>query len=135
MGGLEVRYLLDTHTWIWWNSNTRKLSRNVLKLLTMPESDILLSAVSVWEFSKLIELGKLRINCDGYHWITEALDYPNLELVGLTPEIFWHAANLPGQFHKDPADQMIVATARILNATILTRDKLISEYSHVRSSW
>lgn len=130
-----MRYLLDTHVWVWWNTSAQKLSKGVLKALSDPAAELLLSAISLWEFSKLVELGKLRINCDGLSWIREALEVERLSVIGLSPEIVWHSVTLPGEFHRDPADQLIVATARIHDATILSRDTLLAEYSHVRTLW
>ena len=130
-----MRYLLDTHVWIWWNSSTRSLSKAVLQALTDGNAELLLSAISLWEFAKLVELEKLRINCDGLAWIREGLEMERLTLVPLTPEVVWHSATLPGKFHKDPADQIIAATARVHDATILTRDRLLSDYPHVRTEW
>jgi len=63
------------------------------------------------------------------------LDIPSLRLVDLSPEISWQSTRLPLPFHDDPADQIIVATARVEKAVILTADPLIRKYPHVRSEW
>ena len=64
-----------------------------------------------------------------------ALDMPKLRLVHLSPVLAYRSTILPRPFHDDPADQIIAATAREENATILTKDKMILDYSHVRSLW
>jgi PIN domain nuclease of toxin-antitoxin system len=134
--GFGVKYLLDTHAWIWWNANPAALSPKVLKLIQSGEyEELLLSSISVWEFSKLVEKGRLKLAYDGRKWIYDALEMPRLRLVELSPEIAWHSTRLPQPFHDDPADQMIVSTARVENATILTTDGLIRGYSHVKSVW
>ncbi len=132
-----MRYLLDTHVWIWWNMNPDKLSGRVRHLISVPAryDELLLSAISPWEFAKLLEKGRLAISCDPEEWIREALEMPKLRLVPLTPGIACRSTLLPQPFHDDHADQIIVATAREENATVLTADKRIRAYRHCRSYW
>ena len=131
-----MKYLLDTHSWIWWNSRPEALSKKVFGLIRGGKYDeILLSSISIWEFSKLVEKKRLTLSCDGWIWIQQALEMQRLRIVELTPNISWLSTHLPQPFHDDPADQIIVATARAENAVILTMDKLITKYSHVRSLW
>lgn len=131
-----MKYLLDTHAWIWWNARPEALSARVLKLVRDGQYDeLLLSSISVWEFSKLLEKKRFTLAMDGRDWIKTALDTPSLRLVELSPEISWQSTQLPQPFHDDPADQIIVATARIEKAVILTADQLIRKYPHVRSEW
>jgi PIN domain nuclease of toxin-antitoxin system len=130
-------YLLDTHTWIWWNMNPQELSQLVKEIIsdTNIYDEILLSAISPWEFSKLLEKQRLGISCDPEDWISAALDMPKLRLVPLSPLLSYRSTVLPKPFHNDPADQIIVATAREENATILTKDERILAYENVRSLW
>ena len=132
-----MKYLLDTHTWIWWNMNPRKLSSKVRELIEKSSryEEILLSAISPWEFCKLLEKKRVGISCDPENWINIALDMPKLRLVPLSPVIAYRSTILPQPFHSDPADQIIVATARQENATILTRDEKILAYADVLSCW
>ena len=134
---MQIKYLLDTHVWIWWNIQPQKLSRKILALIKKKDryDELLLSAISPWEFSKLLEKGRIGISCDPESWINLALDMPKLRLVPLFPVLAYRSTTLPQPFHGDPADQIIVATAREENATILTKDKIIREYKHVRSLW
>jgi len=97
--------------------------------------ELLLSAISPWEFSKLLEKGRIGISCDPEGWINAALDLPKLILVHISPILAYRSTILPQPFHNDPADQIIVATAREENATVLTKDKNILEYKHVKSLW
>ncbi len=132
-----MRYLLDTHAWIWWNMHPEKLSNRVLTLLLEPNKykELLLSAISPWEFSKLLEKKRIGISCNPEEWIEKALNMPKLRLVPLTPGIAYRSTSLPQPFNGDPADQIIVAAARDENATIVTKDKIIKKYKHVRSLW
>jgi PIN domain nuclease of toxin-antitoxin system len=132
-----MKYMLDTHTWIWWHMNPQKLSQKVKKIIadTNRYDEIILSAISPWEFSKLLENKKVGISCDPEDWINSALDMPKFRLVPLSPVLAYRSTVLPQPFHNDPADQIIVATAREENATILTKDERILSYKNVRSIW
>ena len=132
-----MKYLLDTHTWIWWNMNPANLSDKVRQVITDNEkySELLLSAISPWEFCKLLEKKKLGISCSPEEWLKEALDMPKFRLVELTPIIAYRSTSLPQPFHNDPGDQIIVATAREENATLLTKDGKIRQYSYVKTLW
>jgi len=132
-----MKYLLDTHVWIWWNVDPQKLSRKAHAAITNTDrySEILLSAISPWEFCKLLEKERIGISCDPAEWLSQALLLPKLRLVPLTPTIAYRSTILPQPFHTDPADQIIVATAREENATIISKDRLIRGYQHVRTVW
>jgi len=132
-----MKYLLDTHTWIWWHMNPQKLSPKVKKLIGNSDryDEVLLSAISPLEFSKLLEKKMIGISCDPEEWIISALDMPKLRLVPLSPVLAYRSTVLPQPFHNDPADQIIVATAREENATILTKDERILSYENVKSLW
>lgn len=113
------------------------LSRKVREIIggTDRHEELLLSAISAWEFCKLLEKGRLGISCHPEEWLAEALATPNLRLVPLTPEIAYHSTALPEPIWPDPADQIIVATARLENATILTKDSAMHQYPHARTVW
>lgn len=132
-----MRYLFDTHVWIWWNMNPQKLSGRVRTLISSPAryDELLISAISLWEFAKLLEKRRLAISCDPEEWLSEALQMPKLRLVPLSPSVAYRSTILPKPFHDDPADQIIVATAREENATILTADERIRSYPHCRNIW
>ena len=115
----------------------KKLSKRVRSIISDPDQyeELLLSVISPWEFSKLLEKKRIGISCDPEEWIREALEMPKLRLVPLTPILSYRSTTLPPPFHEDPADQIIVATAREENATVMTKDKLIQGYTHVRTIW
>jgi PIN domain nuclease of toxin-antitoxin system len=128
---------MDTHVWVWWNMRPEKLSERVRDLLSTPAryEELLLSAISPWEFAKLLEKGRLGISCDVEEWLDKAMEMSKLRLVPLSPVVAYRSTVLPAPFHDDPADQIIVATARDENATILTSDDRIRAYPHCRSLW
>ena len=115
----------------------RSLSRRVKT--TIAESDqyeeLLLSAISAWEFCKLLEKGRLGISCDPEEWLATALAIPKLRLVPLFPPIAYRSTVLPQPCPSFPADQIIIATAREENATLLSKDLLNRGYTHVRTMW
>ncbi len=132
-----MTYLLDTHTWIWWNMNPQKLSKKVKEIIGKSDlyDEMLLSAISPWEFSKLLEKKRIGISCNPEYWINVALDMPKLRIIPLSPILSYRSTVLPQPFHNDPADQIIVATARAENATLLTKDEKIHAYENVKSLW
>ena len=132
-----MKYLLDTHTWVWWHMNPKSLSQRVKQLISNTEEydELLLSVISPWEFSKLLEKNKIGISCHPEDWMKKAFKMPKFRLVHLSPLLAYRSTVLPQPFHNDPADQIIVATAREENATILTKDGRIRNYNHVKSVW
>ncbi len=132
-----MKFLLDTHTWIWWHMKPSNLSQTVLHLISESEnySELLLSSISLWEFSKLLEKKRIGTSCNPEDWLKKALKMPKFRMVELSPSIAYRSTILPQPFHDDPGDQIIVATAREENATILTKDDKIQKYIHVKSVW
>jgi PIN domain nuclease of toxin-antitoxin system len=132
-----MNYLLDTHTWIWMHAFPDKLSAKAKAAIKGRNADdeLMLSSISIWEVCKLVEKGRISLFEDLEAWVTSALDIPDLRLVPLDFRVFHRSTTLPQPFHSDPADQMIVATARLRDATIITKDKLLRQYPHVKSLW
>ena len=132
-----MKYLLDTHTWIWWHMNPGRLSTTVLDIIAadVRYDELLLSAISPWEFCKLLEKKRLGISVNPTQWLKAAFNMVKLRLVPLSPLIAYQSTVLPQPFHDDPADQIIVASAREENATILTVDERIRAYDQVRTLW
>jgi len=132
-----MKYLLDTHIWIWYHMNPEKLSGRIKALISDPESYeiLILSAISIWEFSKLIEKKKLIISCDPLQWIYQALDMVRLQLLPLSPAIAYNSTRLPQPFHDDPADQIIAASAIEESAVLITKDKLLLDYPYIETIW
>jgi len=124
--------LLDTHIWIWWVSQHSRLTTKIQQGIQAHQTNGLgISIISCWEVAKLVELGRLQLNQPVSQWLTQALAYPGVHLLDLTVQIVVESTQLPGTFHRDPADQIIVATARIYNLSLLTVDDKIVNYPHV----
>ncbi len=125
--------VLDTHVWIWWVHNDPLLPHDVAQVVAAHESAGLgISAISCWEVAKLVEYNRLGLPLPLSDWMAQALAYPGIRLLELTPEIAIESTQLPQPFHKDPADQIIVATARIHGIPLVTCDTKIRAYPHVQ---
>lgn len=124
--------VLDTHIWVWWVHGDSRLGSTHAQLIEANEDDeIGICTITIWEIAKLVELGRLVPPVPLDQWFADALAYPGVTLLELTPEIAIDSTRLPGTFHRDPADQVIVATSRILNCDLLTADQRIRDYPHV----
>ena len=129
--------LLDTHAWVWWVTEDPRLSRRAKTAINaaVADQDLWLSLISVWEIAKKVEKAQLVLDRALDVWLDEALDPPGLGLWELTRPVLIESCQLPRPFHGDPADQMIVATARRHDAILITKDEKIREYAHVRTVW
>ncbi|MBI3246440.1 MAG: type II toxin-antitoxin system VapC family toxin [Deltaproteobacteria bacterium] len=125
--------VLDTHIWVWWVHGDSQLPITYHTVLQEQESQGLgVSIISCWEVAKLVEYRRLTLPCATAEWLVQALSYPGIRLLDLTPHIIVDSTQLPGSFHRDPADQLIVATARVLNVPVMTTDGKILDYQHVK---
>jgi PIN domain nuclease of toxin-antitoxin system len=125
--------LIDTHIWVWWENVDAQLTvahRNAIAASL--GAGLGVSAISCWEIAKLVEVGKLVLAIPVRDWLSAALASPGIRLLPLTPEIAVESTQLPGTFHRDPADQIIVATARVHDIPLLTLDQKILAYPHVK---
>ena len=98
-------------------------------------SEVIISAISAWEIAMLIDKGRLVLSMDVESWLSEAAQIEGVHFMPVDVEIGIKATMLPGEFHKDPADRMIVATARNLAAPLITADEKIISYQHVKTVW
>jgi len=137
MGTENIKYLLDTHTWIWWHISPEKIPPKIKKIISAPPGDgsLLLHTISVWEFCKLAERRRLVLSLNPEAWLEQALDMAGLFLVPLSPALALQSTRLPGALHSDPADQILTACARSFNAVLLTKDERLQKYPHIRTMW
>ncbi len=122
------RPLLDTHAWIWWISGDSRLTLREREALDnlLPSERPVLAEISLWEVAMLVERDRLELDMDLERWLAVASAPATVELARLTPAVAAEVARLPEKFHRDPADRLIVATARVMKLRVLTRDKKIS---------
>jgi len=124
--------LLDTHVWVWWVNGDPSLDAAAQDLILATEAHGLgVSIMSCWEVAKKVQVGKLVLDRHINTWIEGALAYPGVRLLDLTPGIVIESTRLPTPFHRDPADQLIVATARVLDIPLLSADTKLVAYPHV----
>ncbi|MGK7884385.1 MAG: type II toxin-antitoxin system VapC family toxin [Crocosphaera sp.] len=126
--------ILDTHTWIWWVNESTKLPLYAKEKIQ--ESNLIgISAISCWELSMLVAKGRLELTMDVQVWIDFALKRPKTTLLPLTPEIAVLSTRLPGYFHGDPADRLIVASSLVHQAALVSKDQKIQRYSYIKVIW
>lgn len=122
-----MSYLLDTHILLWWHERPTRLSAEARRAINKAgaRAPLLVSEISLWEVATLVELQRVRLSMGLNTWLQRATAAPLVERVGITPEIAAEVAALPASFHRDPADRLLVATARVLGATLITEDARI----------
>ena len=124
--------VLDTHIWVWWvHADAHLTAQQNLWLQEHEPTGLGVSAISCWEVAKLVEHGRLSLPVAIDEWMSAALGYPGIRLLELSPQVAIESTRLPGAFHRDPADQIIVATARVNGYPLLTADGKILAYPHV----
>jgi PIN domain nuclease of toxin-antitoxin system len=130
-----VRFVLDTHVLIWWISDSKQLSQRQRRALGTlnASSPGYVSDMSLLEVATLARRGRYRIDVPIEDWLAKATALPLIERVAISPKIASEVHYLPHTFHGDPADQVIVATARVLGATLLTVDEKIIDSNLVRT--
>lgn len=127
----EQSLLLDTHVWLWLVQREPTLKPRVVAAIDEAAAGggVLISAMSVWEVAMLEAKGRISLSTPCESWVATALSLPGVGLVPLSPAIAVASSRLPGAFHGDPADRILVATAREQRAVLVTRDERILAYS------
>ena len=136
-GENNMLIVLDTQAWLWWLHDPTKLSPKASKCIKSAEKNnaIRVSVISIWEIATKQAFGKLVLPIDIVQWFEQANSYPGVIIEPLLPADAIGSTRLPGVFHKDPADRIIVTLARRLNAGLVTSDRLIQTYPHVKTVW
>ena len=132
-----MRAVLDTHAWIWWVTEDPRLSDTARSAIERARAagTLWLSGFSIWEVAKKVQKGQLTLDRPLDDWFDLATSQAGLHIAEPTRAVLVESCRLPGGFSGDPADGIIVATARSLGATLVTKDQRIRDYDHVRSVW
>ena len=122
-----MKALLDTHILLWWLKEDPRLSPGQRKILQEAdeESPLWVADITLWEIATLSSLGRINLHLPLRDWLEQAVAPPLVELLPITPAVAAAVAALPDSFHRDPADRILVATAQVLGATLLTQDRRI----------
>jgi PIN domain nuclease of toxin-antitoxin system len=129
--------VIDTHVLIWWLSHPKKLSQKAVQAIDREKEGglILVSSISVWEVYLLIQKNRLSLTMDTDAWFERVESLPYIQFVPIDNKIAAKSVTLPGELHNDPADRIIVATAREKGIPLVTSDERIRRYSEVVSLW
>jgi PIN domain nuclease of toxin-antitoxin system len=125
--------ILDTHIWLWWVDSSSRLTARLEQLILEHQvSQLGVSIFSCWEVAKLVEKNRVELSYPVDEWLNYAIAYPGVQLLPLTLPIIVQSTQIAG-FHNDPADQIIVATAKVHNCPLLTVDEKILAYPDVNT--
>ena len=129
--------VLDTHALVWWATGDSMLSKKAKSAIDREQDggEIVVSSISAWEICMLVKRGKLILALEVSRWLATVVEIEALRFHPIDVEIASNAVDLPGNFHKDPADRMIVATARKFAAPLVTKDEKIRAYMQVKTIW
>jgi PIN domain nuclease of toxin-antitoxin system len=123
--------VLDTHIWIWWSAESARLPKKTATALGR-SVELGVPTICCWEVAMLVSKGRLTLSMDVLDWLQLALERPKIQLLPLTPEVSAMSMQLPGTFHGDPADRLIVATALTLKQKLATQDQAIRDWGRVQ---
>ena len=123
--------LLDTHVLVWLMFGEAKLGRKAAKAINLAArgNRLLVSAITPWEIGVLVAKKRIDLHQDAMQWVRTAISLPGMKLLPLEPEIAVASTSLPFEMHADPADRILVATARHLGATLVTADRALLDIS------
>jgi PIN domain nuclease of toxin-antitoxin system len=137
MGGAGV-IVLDTHSLIWWVNGDKRLSAKAKKAIESElskEGSVVISAISAWEIGMLVAKGRLALTMDIDDWLKTVSSIEGVSFLPVDTDVAVQSVRLPGEFHPDPADRIIVALARHYSVPLVTADMKIREYRHVKTIW
>jgi PIN domain nuclease of toxin-antitoxin system len=123
--------LLDTHIWFRYQVLPQRLRPAAIEAIdkAAASNNVFVSAISVWELAMLEKAGRLQLDAGVSHWVEQALSQPGIVLLPYTPEIAIESVYLPEPMHKDPADRILVASARVERLTLVTSDKAVLSFA------
>ena len=129
--------VLDTHVWVWWASSPELLSAKAKKAIehAVVDKELYISSISSWEVAMLAEKGRLQLTMAVQDWIAVSEGLPFVSFVPVSNNIAIRSVQLPGKIHNDPADRIIISTAISLGAELITMDKKILNYRHIKAIW
>jgi PIN domain nuclease of toxin-antitoxin system len=129
--------VLDTHTWIWFISKPEVLSKRAKKAVSaaVKEKSVLISSISAWEVALLVIKKRLTHSLDVTDLTAKSEGLPFIQFIEISNSIAVKSVNLPQPLHSDPADRIIIATALTAGVPLVTKDKKLINYPHVKTIW
>ncbi|MGD2015719.1 MAG: type II toxin-antitoxin system VapC family toxin [Desulfobacterales bacterium] len=129
--------VLDTHIWIWFISKPEILSERAKKAVfaAVKQKSVLISSISAWEVSLLVKNKRLTLSLDVADWIAKSEGLPFIRFIEISNSIAVKSVNLPQPLHPDPADRIIIATALSAGVPVVTKDKKLLDYPHIKTIW
>lgn len=130
--------VLDTHALIWWVNGDEQLSMKARKAIEAELSEdgqVMVSAITAWEIAMLVAKGRLALTMDIDDWLATVATIEGVSFVSVDTDVAVQSVRLPGEFHPDPADKLIVALARHHSVPLVTGDTKILGYRHVKTIW
>ncbi|MGD8210342.1 MAG: type II toxin-antitoxin system VapC family toxin [Desulfobacterales bacterium] len=128
-----MKLLLDTHTFIWWDSEPQRLSQQVLNMCQDPENVLLASVASFWEMQIKLQLGKLKLNKPLEELVSGQQEINKIDILDVKLEHILALANLPS-LHRDPFDRLLIAQTDVEGAILVSKDQIFTEYE-VKVVW
>ena len=128
-----MRALLDTHVWVWTQEQPERLGPRTKRLLVGEEHENWVCPISTLEIARLVAVGDIQLGVPLADWIMRSMAELSAQTVPMSHEVAMEAYALPGPFHRDPADRLLVAAARRSGLTLVTADDRILAYPHVHT--
>ncbi|MDE0837928.1 MAG: type II toxin-antitoxin system VapC family toxin [Kiritimatiellae bacterium] len=125
--------LLDTHVWVWSQVAPERIGTKAMRVLSTTDQQLHVSTISSLEIARLIHVGLLDLDGTLNKWVKDSLEALQCGTVEMSHAVAYGAYQLPSGFHKDPADRILVATAREHQLTLVTADERILAYKAVKT--
>ena len=127
----DVGLVLDTHVWIWLESDPDRLGESARSRIEQAARSgrLWVSVMSVWEIGMLVAKDRIRLSMPVDEWVRQASVTPGMQMLGVTPEIALESTRLPDTPHSDPVDRLLIASARVHNLALVTADEKILAYA------
>ena len=128
----QYKLLLDTHVWIWMAEGNPIISPSTRKALdrAREHEHLLISPISIWEISKLVEKKKIILDMDVMDWVKQWVELPGILIAEFSFQVAILSNRLPGNIHGDPADRILVASAYEENSILVTADEKLLDYGN-----
>jgi PIN domain nuclease of toxin-antitoxin system len=130
-----MRVLLDTCSLLWAVAFPERLTPRTQQVLRLADTEVLVSVISCAEIARIQARRRIALDRHWKFWFRHYVAVNNWPCLAINLDVMEEAYSLPEPFHSDPADRILVATARLNNCTLLTADRKLLDYPHVKTMW